>query len=157
VAIASMLYAGAGNLGLLMLSDFKINLALVAAMLTLVGYSLNDTIVVFDRIRENRGRLAQATPQIINDSINQTISRTLLTSGTTLLALCTLYVLGGDGVHGFAFMMIIGIIVGTYSSIGIAAPTLLWGYKGPKSPPALPPREDVKRMPNGEPRREPAV
>ena len=111
------------------LSDFKVNLALVAAMLTIIGYSLNDTIVIFDRVRENRGRLATATPAIINDSINQTISRTVLTSGTTLLALLTLYLFGGQGVHGFAFAMIIGVFVGTYSSIAIAAPLLLLGHE----------------------------
>ncbi|MEM6853410.1 MAG: protein translocase subunit SecF, partial [Planctomycetota bacterium] len=113
----------------LLLDDFKINLALVAALLTIVGYSLNDTIVVFDRIRENRGRLSRATPAIINDSINQTVSRTVLTSGTTLIAVLTLYVLGGPGVHGFAFAMLIGVLVGTYSSIAIAAPILLIGDK----------------------------
>jgi SecD/SecF fusion protein len=114
----------------LMLDPFKINLAMVAAMLTIVGYSLNDTIVVFDRIRENRGRLARASVGIINDSINQTISRTALTSGTTLIAVLTLYILGGGGVHGFAFAMIVGVMVGTYSSIAIAAPTLLIGSGG---------------------------
>ncbi|MEM8737528.1 MAG: protein translocase subunit SecF [Planctomycetota bacterium] len=113
----------------LLLDDFKINLALVAALLTIVGYSLNDTIVVFDRIRENRGRLSRATPAIVNDSINQTVSRTVLTSGTTLIAVLTLYVLGGPGVHGFAFAMLIGVMVGTYSSIAIAAPILLIGDK----------------------------
>ncbi|MCC5831285.1 MAG: protein translocase subunit SecD [Phycisphaeraceae bacterium] len=111
---------------LLTLEPFRIDLAMVAAILTLIGYSLNDTIVVFDRIRENRGKLAFETPEIINTSINQTISRTVLTSGTTLLALLTLYIFGGHGsVHGFAFAMIIGILVGTYSSIAIAAPTLM--------------------------------
>jgi len=109
----------------LMLGDFKINLALVAAMLTIVGYSLNDTIVIFDRIRENRGRLAFATEGIINDSINQTISRTIITSLTTLMALGTLYIFGGAGVHGFAFAMLVGVLVGTYSSIAIAAPVVL--------------------------------
>ncbi|MEM1110128.1 MAG: protein translocase subunit SecD [Planctomycetota bacterium] len=113
----------------LLLDDFKINLALVAALLTIVGYSLNDTIVVFDRIRENRGRLPRATPAIINDSINQTVSRTVLTSGTTLIAVLTLYVLGGPGVHGFAFAMLVGVLVGTYSSVAIAAPILLIGDK----------------------------
>jgi SecD/SecF fusion protein len=117
----------------LLLDDFKINLALVAALLTIVGYSLNDTIVVFDRIRENRGRLPRATPAIINTSINQTVSRTVLTSGTTLIAVLTLYVLGGPGVHGFAFAMLIGILVGTYSSIAIAAPILLIGDRGRKT------------------------
>lgn len=109
----------------ILLDPFKINLAMVAAVLTIVGYSLNDTIVVFDRIRENRGRLARATSGIINDSINQTISRTVLTSGTTLLAIFTLYVFGGPGVHGFAFAMLIGVAVGTYSSVAVAAPLLL--------------------------------
>lgn len=111
----------------LLLTDFKINIALVAAMLTIVGYSLNDTIVVFDRIRENRGRLPELTPEIINRSINQTISRTLLTGTTTLLAVLVMYVIGGDGVHGFAFAMLIGVLVGTYSSIAVASPILLLG------------------------------
>ena len=109
------------------LSDFKIDLAIVAAMLTIVGYSLNDTIVVFDRVRENRGRLATASKDIVNDSINQTISRTTITSLTTLLAVAVLYFNGGDGVHGFAFAMLIGVLVGTYSSVAIAAPILLMG------------------------------
>ena len=135
VAIALGIVAAAGLMAdsplgrTLLLSDFKIDLAIVAAILTIVGYSLNDTIVVFDRIRENRGRLAFATPAIINHSINQTISRTTLTSVTTCLALLTLYILGGDGVHGFAFTMLIGVFVGTYSSIAIAAPIVLLGAK----------------------------
>ena len=110
---------------LLLLVPFKIDLTIVAAVLTIVGYSLNDTIVVFDRIRENRGRLAAATPAIINDSINQTISRTVLTSGTTLLSVFILYMFGGPGVHGFAFAMLVGILVGTYSSIAVASPMLV--------------------------------
>ncbi|MEE9211239.1 MAG: protein translocase subunit SecD [Phycisphaeraceae bacterium] len=126
VALAGMIYDTPFGQALA-LSDFKINLGLVAGVLAIVGYSLNDTIVVFDRVRENRGRLATASPAIVNDSINQTFSRTILTSGTTLLALLTLYTLGGDGVHGFAFMMIVGIFVGTYSSIAIASPILLIG------------------------------
>ncbi len=113
----------------ILLDDFKINLAIVAAILTLIGYSLNDTIIVFDRIRENKGRIPQPTAQIINDSINQTISRTVLTSGTTLLAVGVLYFFGGPGVHGFAFTMMIGVFVGTYSSFAIAAPLLLLGQK----------------------------
>ena len=117
-------------MGFLKIEEFKISLPIVAAFLTIIGYSLNDTIVVFDRIRENRGRLSRATPEIINDSINQTISRTVLTSGTTLLAVGTLYVLGGDGIHGFAFAMLLGVLVGTYSSIAVAAPILVIGTKG---------------------------
>ncbi|MEX2213863.1 MAG: protein translocase subunit SecD [Phycisphaeraceae bacterium] len=135
VALAHYLYDG--FLGSIFgLSDFKIDLAMVAAILTIVGYSLNDTIVVYDRIRENRGRLAHATPDMINDSVNQTISRTLLTSGTTILASLMLYVLGGSGsgIHGFAFAMVVGVLIGTYSSIGIAANLLLIGkpYEKPE-------------------------
>ena len=134
IALAGLAYNKLGPdspiVNLLMLDPFKINLAMIAAFLTIIGYSLNDTIVVFDRIRENRGRLSRATPEIINDSINQTISRTVLTSGTTLLAVGTLYVLGGDGIHGFAFAMLLGVLVGTYSSIAVAAPILVIGTKG---------------------------
>ena len=133
IALAGLAYSkfpDSAVVKLLMLDPFKVNIAMIAAFLTIIGYSLNDTIVVFDRIRENRGRLSRATPQIINDSINQTISRTVLTSGTTLIAVATLYFLGGPGVHGFAFAMLVGIIVGTYSSVAIAAPILLIGTKG---------------------------
>ncbi len=125
VAVSAWVYQSVG--GILMIEPFKIDLAMVAAFLTIVGYSLNDTIVVFDRIRENRGRLSYATPSVINESINQTISRTLLTSGTTLLAVGMLYVFGGPGVHGFAFAMLIGVLVGTYSSVAIASPVLMLG------------------------------
>lgn len=113
----------------LLIEPFRMNLAQVAALLTLIGYSLNDTVVVFDRIRENRGRLAVETPGIINDSINQTISRTILTSTTTFIAVFILYVVGGSGVRGFAYTMLIGVVVGTYSSIAIAAPLLIIGRK----------------------------
>jgi len=129
VAIAGFVYDSAIGAAL-MLQPFKIDLAMVAALLTIIGYSLNDTIVVFDRIRENRGRLAHATPAIINDSINQTISRTALTSGSTLVAVGVLYIFGGSGVHGFAFAMILGVLAGTYSSIAVAAPSLLVGTGG---------------------------
>ncbi|MEM9295221.1 MAG: protein translocase subunit SecD [Planctomycetota bacterium] len=115
-----------------LLDPFKIDLSIIAALLTIVGYSLNDTIVVFDRIRENRGKLNYATAEIINNSINQTISRTVLTSGTTFVAVATLYILGGPGVHGFAFAMLIGVVVGTYSSIAVAAPLLMIGAKDGK-------------------------
>ena len=110
---------------LLGLSDFKINLTMVAAILTIVGYSINDKIVVFDRIRELRGRLTTVNESLINDAINQTISRTILTGGTTLVALLILYFLGGEAVRGFAYALFIGILTGTYSSIAIASPLLL--------------------------------
>jgi SecD/SecF fusion protein len=113
-------------LGFLLVEDFKIGLTEVAAFLTIIGYSLNDTIVVFDRIREVRGRSPRLTPQMINDSVNQTLSRTLLTSGTTLLTVVVLYVFGGEGIHAFSFALLVGISIGTYSSIFIAAPVLLW-------------------------------
>ncbi len=106
----------------LLLGEFKLNLGLIAALLTIVGYSLNDTIVLFDRIRENRGKLAYATASVIDRSINQTISRTVLTSLTTLLAVGVLYVYGGEGIRGFAFALIVGVLVGSYSSVAIAAP-----------------------------------
>ena len=94
------------------LEDFKIDLPAVAALLTLVGYSVNDTIVVFDRIREVRGKNPDLTPQMINDSVNQTLSRTVLASLTTWLVVFVLYVWGGPGVHLFAFVMVVGVIVG---------------------------------------------
>ncbi|MGH7226390.1 MAG: protein translocase subunit SecF, partial [Gemmataceae bacterium] len=107
------------------ISDFKIDLPAIAALLTLVGYSVNDTIVVFDRIREVRGKNPMLTPAMINDSINQTLTRTLLSSMTVWLVVIVLYAFGGEGVHLFAFVMIVGVIVGTYSSIYIASPLLL--------------------------------
>lgn len=110
---------------LLGLADFKIDLPSVAALLTLVGYSVNDTIVVFDRIREVRGKNPLLTYGMINDSVNQTLSRTLLTSFITWLTVLVLYIWGGEGVHLFAFVMVVGVIVGTYSSIYIASPLLL--------------------------------
>jgi SecD/SecF fusion protein len=110
----------------LLVGDFKINLAMIAAFLTLIGYSLNDTIVVFDRIRENRKK-AQLNPRIITDSVNQTISRTLLTSFTTFIVVLIMYIFGGAALRGFTFAIGFGIIVGTYSSIAIAAPVLLVG------------------------------
>ncbi len=124
-------YLAGGPIGnLLGLDPFRIDLAMIAAFMTIIGYSLNDTIVVFDRIRENRGRLATATADIINNSINQTISRTMLTSSTTFIAVLVLYLFGGPSIHGFAYAMIIGVMVGTYSSIAIASPFLLFGLKG---------------------------
>lgn len=111
----------------LLIGDFKINLEMIAAFLTIIGYSLNDTIVVFDRIRENRGKSATLTPQLVTDSINQTLGRTLLTSLTTFIVVLIMYIWGGEGLRGFTFAMLIGIAVGTYSSIAIASPILLVG------------------------------
>ncbi|MEM7478616.1 MAG: protein translocase subunit SecD [Planctomycetota bacterium] len=121
-------------LGVLLIEDFKIGLTEIAAFLTIIGYSLNDTIVVFDRIREVRGRSPKLSREMINDSVNQTLSRTLLTSGTTLLTVLLLYIFGGEGIHAFAFALLIGVLVGTYSSVFIAAPVLLWISNREKSP-----------------------
>jgi SecD/SecF fusion protein len=110
----------------LMIDKFQISLPLVAAFLTIIGYSLNDTIVVFDRIREVKGKSPRLTADMINNSINQTLSRTLLTSLTTLLTVVVLYFMGGSGIHDFAFALVVGVTVGTYSSIFVASPILLW-------------------------------
>ena len=102
---------------ILLIGDFKIDLAMIAAFLTLIGYSLNDTIVIYDRIRENR-RKGTLTPQIINNSINETLSRTIMTGFTTLLVVLTMYIFGGTKLRGFNFALIFGLIIGTYSSEG---------------------------------------
>ncbi len=129
-AVAVSAYIANTQIGqTLLVGDFKIDLAMIAAFLTLVGYSVNDTIVVYDRIRENRGRLGTVTPQIITNSINQTLARTILTSFTTWIALLIMYIWGGPGFRGFSYVMIIGIVIGTYSSIAISAPILLFGKK----------------------------
>jgi preprotein translocase subunit SecF len=121
------------TLGFFSLLNLEISLAVVAAFLTLVGYSINDTIVVYDRIRENLKiyrREAKGIENIINLSINQTLSRTILTSGTTLMVVIALYFFGGEVIHNFAFCMLIGIITGTYSSIYVAAPIVIeWHQK----------------------------
>ena len=109
-----------------LIEPFKINLPIVAAFMTIIGYSVNDTIVVFDRIREIRGKAPSITRQMVNDATNQTLSRTLLTSFTVLLVVVILYLAGGQAVHGFAFSLIVGVMTGTYSSIYVAAPILLW-------------------------------
>ncbi|MGE4518789.1 MAG: protein translocase subunit SecF [Desulfobacteraceae bacterium] len=131
-AICALIHDVIITVGLFSLLDIEFNLPIIAALLTIIGYSLNDTIIVFDRIRENlkseRERLGLA--QLINKSINETLSRTILTSGTTLLVLISLFVLGGGIIHDFSLAMITGIVIGTYSSIFIASPILLaWKSK----------------------------
>ena len=107
--------------------SLQIDQTIIAAFLTIVGYSLNDTVVVFDRVRENlRKYTKRPLNEVLNISINETLSRTLMTSVTTLLALISLYVLGGDVIRGFVFAMIWGVIVGTYSSVFVASTILLW-------------------------------
>jgi SecD/SecF fusion protein len=110
----------------LAIESFKINLPMIAALLTLVGYSVNDTIVVFDRIRESRRKSQPITWEIVNTAVNQTLSRTILTGLTTWIVALILYGFGGAAIHGFAFCLVIGILVGTYSSVYIASPILVW-------------------------------
>lgn len=116
------------TLGLYAYFDYEFNLTTIAAFLTVVGYSVNDTVVIFDRVRENMRRTRrESLENLLNLSINQTLSRTVLTSGTTLLAVTTLFVFGGEVIRGFAFVIMAGVIVGTYSSVFIASPwVLLW-------------------------------
>src|SRR5678816_4527085 len=114
------------TLGFFSLFNYEINLTVIAALLTLVGYSVNDTIVVFDRVRENlKTRRRDDLETVLNDSINQTLSRTILTSGLTFLTVLALFLFGGELINNFAFAMVIGIIVGTYSSVAVAAPLVL--------------------------------
>jgi preprotein translocase SecF subunit len=113
------------TIGLFSLLSLEINLSIVAAVLTIVGYSMNDTVVIYDRIRENLSKFSSSKiEEIINTSINETLSRTIITSLTTLLALISIFVLGGEILRGFALAMIIGVIIGTYSSIFVASPIL---------------------------------
>lgn len=115
------------TIGMFSFTGLEFNLSTIAAILTIVGYSLNDTVVVYDRIRENLRKFRKKPmPELLNLSINDTLSRTVMTSVTTLIALASLFFLGGEGIHGFSAAMIWGIFVGTYSSIFIASPVLLW-------------------------------
>jgi preprotein translocase subunit SecF len=114
------------TIGFFALTDQELSLTVIAAILTLVGYSMNDTIVVFDRIRENlRLSRREALSEVVNRSINQTLSRTVLTSGLTFLTVLALFVYGGQVLRGFSFALVVGILIGTYSSIAVAAPMLV--------------------------------
>ncbi len=113
------------TLGIFSLLSLEINLSIVAAVLTIVGYSMNDTVVIFDRIRENLSKFSSSNfITIADNSINETLSRTIITSLTTLLALISIFILGGEILRGFSFAMIIGVLIGTYSSIFVASPIL---------------------------------
>ena len=134
-ALAALLHDIIITIGIFSITNKEFNLAILAAILTIVGYSLNDTIVVYDRIRENLKKLLKKKLEpIVNASINETLSRTILTSGTTLFVVVALFILGGGVIHDFAFALIVGIIIGTYSSIFIASPMLiLWEEKFPST------------------------
>jgi preprotein translocase subunit SecF len=127
-AVIALIHDTIITLGLFSLFRFEMSLPVVAAFLTLVGYSVNDTVVIFDRIRENlraKGGMVASLPELINTSMNQTLSRTILTSLLTWIVCVFLFALGGPALRDFSFVMVIGIIVGTYSSIYIASPFLV--------------------------------
>ena len=126
-AVLALIHDVLITMGVFSLFQLSFDLAVLAAILAVVGYSLNDTIVVFDRIRENfRLRRKSETLDVVNGSINQTISRTLITSGTTLLVLLALYIIGGKSLEGFSLALIVGVIIGTYSSIYVATTSVLF-------------------------------
>ncbi len=126
-AIVALIHDVAITIGVFSLFGKEIDLPIIAAFLAIIGYSLNDTIIVYDRIRENLGRYnKESFSFIVNRSVNDTLSRTMLTSGTTLLVVLALFVLGGGVIHNFAFAMLIGVLVGTYSSIFVASPILIY-------------------------------
>ena len=131
-SVAALIHDVLITLGVFSLLAYEINLSIIAAFLTIVGYSLNDTIVIFDRIRENMKTLKRdSVIAIVNRSINESLSRTIITSMTTLFVVFTLYLFGGEVIHYFSFALIIGVLVGTYSSIFVAS--FLVVYMQPKS------------------------
>lgn len=140
-AVAALLHDVVLTIGIFSLVQIKFDLAIIAALLTIVGYSLNDTVVVFDRVRENLRKFKKLSlKDVLNLSINETLSRTVMTSVTTLIALVALFVLGGDVIRGFVFAMIWGVIVGTYSSVFVASAILLrlgvkrdWSKQNPET------------------------
>ena len=124
-AIVALIHDVVITLGIFSILSFEVNLSIVAAVLTIVGYSMNDTVVIFDRIRENLLKYSKLkTNEITDISVNETLSRTVITSLTTLLALFSIFILGGEILKGFSFAMILGVIIGTYSSIYVASPVL---------------------------------
>lgn len=125
-AIAALIHDVLITLGIFSITHFDFDLTVLAALLAVIGYSLNDTIVVFDRVRENFRKIREATPvEVFNVSLNQTLSRTIITSLTTLLVLIALFIFGGEIIHSFATALIIGVLIGTYSSIFVASPVTL--------------------------------
>ena len=124
-AIIALIHDVVITLGIFSILSFEVNLSIVAAVLTIVGYSMNDTVVIFDRIRENLLKYSKLkTNEIADISVNETLSRTIITSLTTLLALFSIFILGGEILKGFSFAMILGVVIGTYSSIFVASPVL---------------------------------
>ena len=148
-AVAALVHDVILTLGVFSLLQIEFDLTVLAAILAVIGYSLNDTIVVFDRIRENFRKLRKGTPvEITNFSLNQTLSRTLMTSVTTLIVLLALFFLGGEIIHGFALALIVGVVVGTYSSIYVASNTIL--ALGISREDLMPPEKEGAEQPDSE-------
>ena len=125
-AVAALFHDVIITMGMFALTQFEFNLSTIAALLTIVGYSMNDTVIVFDRVREEARKYKKMeADKVINLAVNQTMSRTLLTSGTTLLALLSIYLFGGTVLSGMSFALIFGIVIGTYSSVFVASAVLL--------------------------------
>jgi SecD/SecF fusion protein len=130
----------------LRIESFQINLTIVAALLTIIGYSVNDTIVTFDRLREIKGKSPNINAKMVNDAVNQTLSRTILTVFTVFIVVVILYFFGGEGVHSFAFAFLVGIVTGTYSSVYIASPVVLWLSGVSAAPAKEAPPEKIRGM-----------
>ena len=140
-AVAALVHDIVITVGVFSLTGLNFDLTVLAALLAVLGYSLNDTIVVYDRIRENFRRMRKATPtEVVNASVNQTLARTLMTAGTTILTLLALFFLGGEVIHGFATALLVGILIGTYSSIFVASTLAL--KLGINSHDLFPPKEE---------------
>jgi len=158
-AIVATLHDVLVTLAFLMFFRYDISLNVVAAILTITGYSVNDTIVIFDRVRENlRSRRRDPLSQVVNQSVNQTLGRTIITAGTTFLSVLALYLFGGEALEGFAFTMLIGVISGTYSTVFIASAIAILlsqqkGTRGKAQPAAAPSGEATTERPGRKPRR----
>jgi len=158
-AIVATLHDVLVTLAFLMFFRYDISLNVVAAILTITGYSVNDTIVIFDRVRENlRSRRRDPLSQVVNQSVNQTLGRTVITAGTTFLSVLALYLFGGEALNGFAFTMLIGVISGTYSTVFIASAIAILlsqqkGTRGKAQPAAAPSGEATTERPGRKPRR----
>jgi SecD/SecF fusion protein len=147
LAISSYIVQAVPALALaLQIDAFQINLTIVAALLTIIGFSVNDTIVTFDRLREIKGKSPNLTAKMVNDAVNQTLSRTILTVFTVFIVVVILYFFGGEGVHSFAFAFLVGIVTGTYSSVYIASPVVLWLSGVSAAPIKETPPENVRGM-----------
>jgi preprotein translocase subunit SecF len=145
------------TVGIFSIFDKEISLTVIAALLTLVGYSMNDTIVIFDRIRENlRSNRREKLEDVINRSVNQTLARTVMTSGLTFLTVIALFLFGGPVLHGFSFALVVGILIGTYSSVFVASPIVLfWSdyLEGRRKATPVPAAKPVSPKPSAAPKR----